>query len=244
MPAASGARNMAVPIGRPAILSRLVLAAALATSLPAAAAEKPMENWDGLSKVPSRRLDVVYLLPQADFRGYSKVIIDMPEVAFRKNWHRDRAGNSIGRISDSDGRRILDEAQEIFYEGLVKTYGRNGFEVVQAPGADVLRLSTAVANLDIEAPDVGTIGRTHVYTREAGSAVLVVEARDSLSGQLLGRAVDGRATDDFGPFIRNRATNTADFQRLFDDWAKASVKGLTELKALSPIDPATAGRRN
>ena len=33
------------------------------------------------------------------------------------------------------------------------------------------------------------------------------------------------------------------FDQLFRTWAEASAKGLTELKALSPIDPATAGRK-
>lgn len=51
-----------------------------------AAAAKPPSTWDGLVLVGSKRLDLVYLQPGADFRGYSKVMLDPTEVAFHKNW--------------------------------------------------------------------------------------------------------------------------------------------------------------
>jgi hypothetical protein len=41
-------------------------------------------------------------------------------------------------------------------------------------------------------------GRSHTYSREAGEATLVLEVKDSLSGELLGRAVDERETSDMG----------------------------------------------
>ena len=63
----------------------------------------------------------------------------------------------------------------------------------------------------------------------------MVEARDSMTGALLGRAVDSRTVDDFTMQWRTRASNTADFSRQVETWAKNSVKGLDELKALSPI---------
>jgi hypothetical protein len=64
----------------------------------------------------------------------------------------------------------------------------------------------------------------------------VVEARDSLTGQLLGRAVDERESSDMRPFIRNSVTNAAAFEQIFRRWAQSSADGLAELKELSPID--------
>jgi hypothetical protein len=78
------------------------------------------------------------------------------------------------------------------------------------------------------------------FSRDAGAATLVIEARDSVTGALLGRAVDGRAVDDSPVARRNRVTNYADFSRLMETWAKNSVKGLDELKALSPIKAGDA----
>ena len=49
--------------------------------------------------------------------------------------------------------------------------------------------SPGVANLYINAPDTMSAGRSRTYTTEAGEATLVLEARDSTSGALLGRVL-------------------------------------------------------
>jgi hypothetical protein len=198
-------------------------------------AAKPPDTWDGLLKVQSKRLDLVYLLPDADFRSYSKVMLDPVQAAFRKNWQRDNS-TVTGRVSDQDARQILDRAGSSFTAILTDAYNKAGYQVVSAPGPDVLRVSAAVVNLDIQAPDKNYAGRSRTYSREAGGATFAVEVRDSLSGELLGRAVDSRSTGDNGPYLRNSTTNTWEFESLFRRWAKISIDGLNELKALSPIN--------
>jgi hypothetical protein len=201
---------------------------------------KAPATWDDLVKVKSKRLDAVYLLPGADFRGYSKVQLDPTEVAFRKGWLRDYNESAIslsGRISDSDAQKMADQARTGFEEIFAKAYAQAGYPVVTAPGPDVLRVRTAVANLSIDAPELDTIGRTRTYSVQAGEATLVLEARDSATGALLGRAVDQRLAGDMTVGQRNSITNRADFAQLFETWAKLSVDGLGELKALSPIGP-------
>ena len=203
------------------------------------AADKAPDTWDGLYKVKAKKMELVYLQPQADFRSYTKVLLDPAEVAFRKNWQRDQNDDRLdlaNRVSDSDARRILDAARDGLAKVFTKAYQNAGYQVVTAPGPDVLRISTAVVNLDVAAPDVMTAGRSRSYSREAGSATLAVEARDSVSGSLLGRAVDSRDTGDAGLFIRNSVTNSSEFEQLFASWAKISAQGLNELKELSPID--------
>jgi hypothetical protein len=210
----------------------------IAVATPIAAQDA--HSWDNLLRIKAKKLDAVYLLPHADFRGYTKVMLDPTEVAFRKNWQRDQNSMIDGAsrdVSDADARRIIDEAKQGFDKIFRDAYAKAGYQVVTQAGPDVLRIRTAVLNLDLEAPDT-TVGITRTYTHEAGSAMLVVEARDSVSGAVLGRAVDAQETDDFGPYIRNRATNTGEFEQLFSRWAKESTDGLAELKALSPVDPA------
>jgi hypothetical protein len=209
-------------------------------------AAKPPDTWDGLLRVQAKKLDAVYLMPDADFRIYTKVIIDLPQIAFRKNWQRDynstNRGTS-GRVGDEDVRRAIDGASERFREVLTKTYTDAGYQVVSQPGADVLRLSTAIINVDVVAPDMMTAGRSRTYSEEAGEATLAVEARDSLSGALLGRALDRRIAGDNSSFRRNSVTNRSDFDRLFSIWAKLSAEGLAKLKALSPVDADGALRK-
>ncbi|HEY6814832.1 MAG TPA: DUF3313 family protein [Croceibacterium sp.] len=215
--------------------------AALTIAVTPLAAQEGQPNWDGLVKVQAKKLDEVYLLPQADFREYTKVLLDPTEVAFRKNWQRDQNRERLDladRVSDADARKILDDAQKGFQKYFTEAYTKDGYEIVTAPGPDVLRISTAIVNLDVTAPDTMSPNRGRTFSRDAGEATLVIEARDSLTGELLGRALDRRETSDMGPYVRNSVTNAAAFEQVFRRWAQTSAEGLAELKELSPVDPA------
>lgn len=221
----------------PAVLSRaIVLPLLLMAATPAFSAKTP-DTWDGLLHVPSKKMGAVYLQPSADFRTYTKVMLDPVEIAFRKNWERDHDSlSATGRISNEQAQRILDEAKTGFQKLFVEAYQKAGYQVVEQSGPGVLRLATAVVDLDVTSPDTMSAGRTWTFSKDAGSATLVLEARDSQTGAILGRAVDRRALDDVQPYIRNSVTNGAEFEQLFTSWAKKSAAGLDELKSLSPIN--------
>lgn len=212
---------------------------------PLAGAASAPENWDGLTRVASKKFDYVYLLPGADFRPYTKVMLDPTEVAFQKDWLRnynDQQVDSMSRISDSDAQQMLSDVQKGFEQSFRKVYANSGLQIVQAPGPDVLRVRTAVVNLNVVAPDTMTPGRSMTFSRDAGSASVIIEARDSTSNALLGRAVDNRVLGDGGPYLRNSVTNRADFERLFEQWAKISAEGLSELKLNSPVGGTVAAK--
>jgi hypothetical protein len=195
-------------------------------------------SWDGLVPIKPKRMDMVYVLPGADFRPYSKVMLDRTEVAFHKDWLKNmnnaRSGNR--RINDSEAAKIMAAASANFSDVWTKALEKAGYQVVDAPGADVLRVSTAIANLYINAPDTMDAGRSVSYTAEAGEATLILEARDSRTNALLGRVVDRRETRSSVTMQpTSRVTNQADFRALFSQWAAIVGKGLEELKALSPV---------
>ena len=216
-----------------------LLGAAVPPALPAFAATATGPNsYDGLMPVNARRVDSLYVAPGADFRVYTKVMLDPTEVAFQRNWLRDFNRNAVSlgqRMSDADAKAMLDAARTGFEQIFTQAYNEAGYQVVTEPGPDVLRVRTAVLNLSVTAPDQMTAGRSRTFAREAGFATVVLEVRDSLSGALLGRAIDSRTAGDNGPMIRNRVTNRADFERLFRTWARISVNGMAELKAQSPF---------
>lgn len=213
--------------------------AALALVGATAAASKAPATWDGLVLVKSKKVSAVYLLPHADFRAYSKVMFDPPEVAFQKNWERDYNRSTMAftnRVTDADVRKDIDEAQTYLAKIFPDSFTKAGFETAAAPGPDVLKLSVYVINVTVTAPDTGqAMGAT--LAMNAGEATLAIEVRDSLTGQLLGRVVDPQVAGDDGfAMRRNYGTNRQDFEALFDTWAKISARGLTELRAQSPID--------
>lgn len=210
-------------------------AALVATSAQAA---KPPDTWDGLVKVAAKRVDVAYLQPGADFRGYSKVILEPTEVAFQKNWQRDY-NNSSGRglsarVSNSAVQNAIAEAVAASNDIFAEAWTKGGYAVVAEPGPNVLRIKTGVVNVWVNAPDVRT-ARGFSFAPEAGQATFFVEARDSSTGALLGRAVDQRYAGASGSNLRTGVSNRSDFRELVSHWAADSVRGLNELKALSPV---------
>lgn len=198
------------------------------------------ETWDGLVKADSKRLDLVYLQPGADFRNYTKVIIEPTEVAFQKNWQRDynrtQTGLS-GRVSDSDIREAIVKGSEAANEIFADAWTKAGYSVVTTPGPDVMRLKVGIVNIRVYAPDVMGPGRARSFSEGTGEATLFVEARDSMTGAILGRAVDGTVVGDSIWTWRTSAGNRADFRDQVRQWAKISAQGLAELKALSSTTP-------
>jgi hypothetical protein len=218
-------------------LAATVSACVLAFGGVAGAADLP-DNWDGLVQVKPKRMDMVYVLPGADFRPYSKVMLDPTEVAFRKDWLKNMndTRSMSRRIDDSEAAKIKEAAAANFSDVWTKALEKAGYQVVSAPGPDVLRVSPAIANLYINAPDTMEAGRVRTYTAEAGEATLILEVRDSRTNALLGRVVDRRETRSSVTMQQaNRVTNQSDFRALFSQWASIAAKGLEELKALSPV---------
>ena len=228
-------------IRRPLILLAATAAILGAAPIAAQAAEMPT-TWDNLVQVKAKNLQAVYLLPGADFRAYTKIMLDPTEVDFVKGWVKQinqNYGFAYGRTDDADAAAIAKQVRIGFDQIFAKAFTKAGYQVVTEPGPDVLRLSTAVFNLFITAPRSVTMSPgVNVRTVDAGSASVLIQVRDSETGQVLGRALDVRtagATDNYLP--RTPSGNQADFGILFDRWADISVKGLEKLKAMSPVDP-------
>lgn len=217
-------------------LAIIVVSTALFFTGTTEAAKSPT-TWDGLVQVPSKRLSGVYLQPGADFRGYTKVMLDPTQVAFEKNWLRDQrtTRSPSARINQNDVERIIREAADAAGDIFAEAWTKGGYAVVTEPGPDVMRVVTGVVNIDVDAPDKPSAGRSRTYSAEAGQATLFVEVRDSTTGSLLGRAVDRRYVGQNYYGWRTSGSNRADFRRQVEKWAEISVNGMAELKALSPI---------
>jgi len=206
------------------------------TSAPAIVMAQEAQTWDNLHLVKSARRQRLYLLPGANFQPYNKILLDTTEVAFRKDWMREfNQSRSLSmRVSQSDIDRVTQEVSSSFGQILADEYQKGGYQIVQSPGPDVLRIRTGVVDLSVFAPDVKSASRTYSASWEAGEATLVVEARDSQTGALLGRALDRRLAGDRQPYLRTSVSNKADFKKMFSEWAKLSVEGLTRLKGGTP----------
>lgn len=193
---------------------------------------QPAAEWDGLVLQPDSRLRAVWVRPNAAVVAYTSVQIQPVSVNFAQNWDPNRNRRSVGSRLDSDDLAAIQQGlADMFQEVFRAELGRGGFTVVDTAGPDTLRINAAIVDLNISAPDVASAGRTRTYTANSGSMTLVLEARDSVSGEILGRAIDPRSGRNSGVMsITNRATNTADARRAISVWARALREALEELR--------------
>ena len=214
----------------------LFLSAVAAFCFDQPASAKPPTNWDGLAQVKAKNVDLLYLRPGANFKGYKAIVLDPTEVAFKKDWHKDmnRSRRGAGRYSEADVRRTIDEAQGKLRSIFEKRFREMGFDIVPSPAENAMRVFVGVANVDVTAPEVKSHGINRTYAEQAGQATLVVEVRDSLSGELLGRAVDHAVAGDSIATLRTSTSNWADFEHLFNQWARISANGFQKLIASAP----------
>ena len=150
---------------------------------------------EDLQQIRINGLDRVYARPDADLSGYTKVLLPPVSVAFRRNWGRGMSGSA--RVSSSDAQRIKDRLAALVHEEMVSELAKGGYQVVDTPGDDVLEVRVSIENLNINAPDVMSAGRSRTYALSVGEMTLNAELRDSTSGELIARIHDREAGRQF-----------------------------------------------
>jgi hypothetical protein len=131
-------------------------------------------------------------------------------------------------VRASDVERIKEDVARLFMDVFVEQLEAAGYDVVNFADEDVLVVRPAIIDLDITAPDVRSAGRSRTYTANTGAATLFVELFDSLSSDLIGRAVDRRAAGRGFATRSNRVTNRADARREFRVWADTLIEFLDQ----------------
>lgn len=204
----------------------------LAATLVAGCASTPRgpTEWDGLVRQPGTRLNAVFVRPDVDIPAYRSVMLDPVSVSFASNWDPNAGRTSVSRRLDAgDVQAIKDGLATLFRDTFRDELARGGYQLVDQPGPETVRATAAIVDLFIAAPDTMQ-GGSRTYTANSGRMTLVLELRDSITGELLARAVDTQSGRSAGTWnITNRVTNTADARRAITTWAVALRRGLDEL---------------
>jgi len=188
-----------------------------------------LSNSEGLTRVESKAVDILYRRPHVTLANYSKLLIKPVEVQFAKHWDPDSngSGSVLYRMQDVDREKIKSELANAFVEVFEKEIGKGGYTVVTQPAEDVLEIQAAIVNLYIVAPDPSqTAGRSKVYTTDAGEMTLVMQLHDSITGQLLARAIDREAATHQSWNWTTSVSNTADAKQIINGWAASLRKAL------------------
>jgi hypothetical protein len=213
------------------LLPMLLVLCAAALAGCASTRTAPADEWDGLVRQTGTRLGAVFVRPDAEIVGYRSVMIDPVEVSFARNWDPNRGGRSgLNRLDAGDMAAIQAGVADLFRETFRAELERGGYQLVDVAGPDTLRVTAAIVDLYVTAPDTMSAGRSRTYTANTGRMTLVAELRDSMTGELLARAVDARSARSSGILqVTNRVTNTADARRAMGIWATALRQALDEM---------------
>ena len=211
----------------------LLLALVLSTAPVFAGDEKtPEVTHDGLHLVPGTEMAKAWVKPGADFSGYDRILILEAWVAFRENWMNEKNRTSVYRILPRDVERMKQEMAELFHETFAEVLSKDGgYPVVDAAAADVLLLRPAIIDLDVTAPDTDRPGRRYNFAASAGAATLFLELYDSVSGEILARAVDRQVAPGTVMRWTNKATNRAEAKKILAGWAGLLRQRLDEIHA-------------
>ncbi len=188
------------------------------------AQEEEAISFDSLVRIEDASVAAAYIDPDADFSVFERIAILDPFVAFTSNWQRDqnRTRRGSSRISARDMERIKTDVARLFKEVLIERMeADDGFEVVDFAYYDVLLVRPAIIDLHVTAPDTLSPGRSRTYAASAGAATLYIELFDSVSGKIIGRAIDRQGARRAGGRVTwsNRVTNVAEARRVFGGWA-------------------------
>jgi hypothetical protein len=222
---------------KPSLFILLSLGLLISFSL-AAANDIPQVTPDGLHLVPDTQLRLVYADPDADLSIYSKFFLIYPQVAFRNDWRRDINQNKPYLVTTEDMQNIRSKLAGMFREILLTKLEAGQYTVVEEQAADVLIIRPAILDLNISSPETPRSRNTRSITRSVGDMKLYLELRDSLTGDILAKALDHQADrSNVTIYMTDGNRNEKAARRILEGWADILVNGLNETML------ATSGRQ-
>lgn len=180
-------------------------------------------NFEGLEKVDAYGLDIAFIRPGVNFRSYTGLILDAPELAFRTP---DRASKEVA-LTQAQKSIFRDAMAQQFQAELAKL---ENMKLVEETGPDILRLKVRVQDISAKVlpQSAGAGGWSNVLLDAVGEATLVLELRDSESDEILARGVDARAVE--GGAMRQQggvtATTWSEVEELCKRWASVARQRL------------------
>lgn len=190
---------------------------------------------DGLHKVDNPRFDLVFVKPGADLHHFSKVMFSPTTIAYKST----DAGHSTDRETFALSEEKMDRMQRMFDELFANALSKSSvYELVEAPGPDVLRVTAGIVDLVVNVPTQST-RQGKEFIASPGSMTLVLELSDSRSREVLVRVADRRAVQrgGSGGYRSSTASNWGELNTLFKSWAlqlRRRLDAVSELPALHP----------
>lgn len=189
-------------------------------------------TFDGLVRIDNARFSNAWVDPDVDLTAYNKIIPGGAEFQFRNvqkttGTTRARSNETEFWISDTNKQRLIDTVSEVFADELSRS---EHFTLAEEAGPDTVIIVGALHDIVSRVPP-DQVGRGEVWLDSVGEATLIIQIADSLSGEVIFRAVDRRAADGAGgQMIRGNSAQTwGEVRRWARRWATRLREGLDSI---------------
>lgn len=208
-----------------ALLSSALLGAGIATAAPTFKTGADADvSYDGLYRLDDVALDAAWAKPNIDLSSYTKIMLVPAGMTFKTPRHVS------GEFPMTERQKA--QARDILLEAFTTELGKGKrFALTDQPGRDVLVVRGAVLDVESHVPPERA-GRGGYLLRSLGEATLLVEVSDSMSDEILARAVDHREAKTTRPQRSNSVTNSSELRAAAERWARSLSKQLEALAQL------------
>ncbi len=216
------------------LLVSIGLMAGCATSEPTIQTGPDAEiSFDGLHRVDHTAMQAVWVKPDLNLNGYTKIRLVGAGIEYKAvkplaGTTRANSSRSEFPMDEKQRARLQKLVQEVFIEELKKS---QHYTLVTDEGADVLEVKGGLLDVVSNVPPE-PMGRGNTYITKIGEATLVLEIRDSQSGEILARTAERRAFQPVMAQDSNRVLNTAEVRRGLRRWAVLLAERLDALHDL------------
>jgi hypothetical protein len=189
-------------------------------------------TFDGLVRIDNSAFKRVWADPDADLSRYTK--IQPPRAAIEFRAVKGKAGSASGHssktefpIADNDREKIIATISEVLVEEISQN---QRFSITEETGPDTLILAVSLLDIVSRVPPERA-GRGNIFISRVGEITIVLELKDSQSGETLLRAAERRAVEPAGNrgMVSSSVTSMSELRRLARRWGTRIREGLDTL---------------
>jgi hypothetical protein len=137
----------------------------------------------GLRRLPDSVMDQAWVRPGAELGKYHAIIVMPVDLAYRS---KPRASRNEFPLNHEQKRALNEVVPAALASELVEL---KGLELTNKRGRHVMVLETAVVDIVSHVPSE-PVGRGASFVRILGEATIVIELRDSLTDEVVARAIE------------------------------------------------------
>jgi len=188
-------------------------------------------TFDGLVRIDNTAFKRVWADPAADLSRYTSILPQRAVIEFRAVKATGSASSYSSKdefpIDDNDREKIVATISEVLHEEIS---ANQRFTITHEPGPDTLILAVSLLDIVSRVPPERA-GRGNIFISTVGEITIVLELKDSQSGETLLRAAERRAVEPAGSrgMRSSSVTNLSELRRLARRWGIRVRDGLDAL---------------